>query len=82
MSREDEHPGLILASVLKEKSIDPLALAEGTQIPYSSILRILEGKQDIGQMDSVRIENYIGGDQPEQWSGHKGIHNGWKKRQP
>lgn len=82
MSREHEHPGLLLASVLKEKKIDPLDLAACTHLPFDSIMRILEGKQDINSVNPALIENCIGGDKPERWSGHQRTHNGWKARQP
>jgi plasmid maintenance system antidote protein VapI len=79
MSNAHQHPGIILASVLKDRSITDLELAEGTGISYANISDMLVGKQDISQIDSIRIEGYLQGSKPERWSGHQQIHNAWKK---
>jgi plasmid maintenance system antidote protein VapI len=79
MSNAHQHPGVILASVLKDRSITDLELAEGTGIPHATISDMLVGKQDISQIDSIRIEGYLQGNKPGQWSGHQQIHNAWKK---
>jgi plasmid maintenance system antidote protein VapI len=81
MSNAHQHPGIILASVLRARSISPFALAEGTHLSFETISNILEGKQDIGSIDSTLIEAYLGGKKPERWSGHQEIHNAWKKQQ-
>jgi plasmid maintenance system antidote protein VapI len=79
MSNAHPHPGIILASVLKDRSITDLELAKGTGISYATIFDMLVGKQDISRIDSFRIEDYLRGDKPEQWSGLQEIHNAWKK---
>ncbi len=79
MSNAHLHPGILLASVLKDRSITDLELAKGTGISCATISDMLVGKRDIGRIDSFRIEGYLQGDKPEQWSGHQEIHNAWKK---
>ena len=68
-----------MASVLKDRSITDLELAKGTGISYATISDMLVGKRDISRIDSFRIEDYLRGDKPEQWSGLQEIHNAWKK---
>ena len=70
-----------MASVLRARSISPFALAESTHLSFETISNMLEGKQDIGSIDSTLIEAYLGGNKPERWSDHQEIHNAWKKQQ-
>jgi plasmid maintenance system antidote protein VapI len=79
MSNAHQHPGIILASVLKDRSITDLELAKGAGISYTTISDMLAGKRDIGRIDSFRIENYLRGEEPERWSAQQEIHNAWKK---
>jgi plasmid maintenance system antidote protein VapI len=81
MSNAYQHPGIILASVLRARSISPFALAESTHLSFETVSDMLEGKQDIGSIDSTFIEAYLGGNKPERWSDHQEIHNAWKKQQ-
>ena len=79
MSNAHQHPGIILASVLKDRSITDLELAKGVGISHATISDMLVGKRDVGRIDSFHIENYLRGDKPEQWSAQQEIHNAWKK---